>query len=132
MIDDDEFIAGSLRDYLVTRGVCVEVALEPAAAERLMSSRQYATVVVDPYLTGGVYGENASLLDQMVETLASHKERSAKPFLAIAHPGHVEPVMADIRARLIARGVAVFGSFQSAAEALRRATDYWRSRQDLN
>ena len=63
MIDDDEFIAGSLRDYLVTRGLCVDVALEPALAERLMSVRQYATVVVDPYLTGGVYGENASLLD---------------------------------------------------------------------
>jgi DNA-binding NtrC family response regulator len=63
LIDDDEFIAGSLRDYLVTRGLCVDVALELAVAERLMSVRQYATVVVDPYLTGGVYGENASLLD---------------------------------------------------------------------
>ena len=63
LIDDDEFIAGSLRDYLVTRGLRVDVALEPAAAERLMGARQYATVVVDPYLTGGVYGENASLLD---------------------------------------------------------------------
>src|SRR5881392_1781635 len=63
LIDDDEFIAGSLRDYLVTRGLCVDVALEPAVAERLMSARQYATVVVDPFLTGGVYGENASLLD---------------------------------------------------------------------
>lgn len=63
LIDDDEFIAGSLRDYLVTRGLCVDVALEPAVAERLMAARRYATVVVDPFLTGGVYGENASLLD---------------------------------------------------------------------
>ena len=45
--------------------------------------------------------ENPAMLDQMVATLAAHKERSAKPFLAIAHPGHVEDVMADIRSRLI-------------------------------
>jgi acyl-CoA synthetase (NDP forming) len=76
--------------------------------------------------------ENPVMLDQMVETLAAHKERSAKPFLAIAHPGHVEDVMADIRARLIARGIAAFGSFQAAATALRRATDYWRRREGLN
>jgi DNA-binding NtrC family response regulator len=63
LIDDDEFIAGSLRDYLLARGLCVDVALEAAAAERLMAARRYATVVVDPYLTGGVYGENAPLLD---------------------------------------------------------------------
>ena len=76
--------------------------------------------------------ENPALLDQLVETLASHKNRSAKPFVAIAHPGHVEDVMADIRARLIARGIAVFGSFQAGAQALRRTIDYWRARRDLN
>jgi len=63
LIDDDEFIAGSLRDYLVTLGLTVDVALEPAAAEAMMRERHYAIVVVDPYLTGGVHGENASLLD---------------------------------------------------------------------
>jgi len=76
--------------------------------------------------------ENPAMLDQMVETLATHKERSAKPFLAIAHPGHVEDVMADIRARLIARGIAAFGSFQAGANALRKAIGYWRSRKDLD
>ena len=76
--------------------------------------------------------ENPVMLDQMVATLAAHKERSAKPFLAIAHPGHVEDVMADIRTRLIERGIATFGSFQAAAKALRRAIDYWRAREALN
>jgi acyl-CoA synthetase (NDP forming) len=75
--------------------------------------------------------ENPALLDQMVSTLASHSERSTKPFLAIAHPGHVEDVMADIRARLVDRGIAVFGSFDAAARALRRAIEYWRSRDQL-
>ena len=72
--------------------------------------------------------ENPVMLDQMVSTLAAHKERSAKPFLAIAHPGHVEDVMADIRSRLIENGIATFGSFQAAAKALRRVSDYWRTR----
>jgi hypothetical protein len=76
--------------------------------------------------------ENPVMLDQMVATLSEHKDRSAKPFLAIAHPGHVEDVMADIRSRLIERGVAVFGSFDAAARALRRAIGYWRSREDLD
>jgi acetate---CoA ligase (ADP-forming) subunit alpha len=76
--------------------------------------------------------ENPVMLDQLVATLAEHKERSAKPFLAIAHPGHVEDVMADIRSRLIERGIATFGSFDSAARALRRAISYWRARQGLD
>jgi acyl-CoA synthetase (NDP forming) len=71
--------------------------------------------------------ENPAMLDQMVATLAAHKERSAKPFLAIAHPGHVEDVMADIRAKLLGAGIATFASFQSAARALRRARDYRRN-----
>jgi acyl-CoA synthetase (NDP forming) len=70
--------------------------------------------------------ENPAMLGQMVATLAAHKERSAKPFLAIAHPGHVEDVMADIRSRLIEAQIATFGSFQAAAKALQRAVDYWR------
>jgi acyl-CoA synthetase (NDP forming) len=74
--------------------------------------------------------DNPAILDQMVATLAAHKERSSKPFLTIAHPGHVEDVMADIRQRLIDNGIPVFGSFQAAARALRRAIGYWRSRQD--
>jgi acetate---CoA ligase (ADP-forming) subunit alpha len=76
--------------------------------------------------------ENPAIIDAMADTLAAHKERSAKPFLAITHPGHVEDVMADIRARLIDRGIATFGSFQAAAKALRRSTDYWQVREGLN
>jgi len=76
--------------------------------------------------------ENPAMLDQMVATLATHKERSAKPFVAIAHPGHVEDVMADIRSRLVERRIAVFGSFQAAAKALRRAIGYWRMREGLD
>jgi acyl-CoA synthetase (NDP forming) len=70
--------------------------------------------------------ENPGLLEAMVETLAAHRERSAKPFLAIAHPGHVEDVMAEMRGRLLDRGVAVFRSFGAAARAFARAAAYRR------
>ena len=63
LIDDDEFIAGSLRDYLRQLGLCVDVAIEPVVAEALMRKRQYGLVVVDPYLTGGVHEHDAALLD---------------------------------------------------------------------
>jgi len=76
--------------------------------------------------------ENPVMLDQMVSTLAAHKERSAKPFLAIAHRGHVEDVMADIRSRLIEKGIATFGSFGAAAKSLRRVSDYWRTRAGVD
>ncbi len=74
--------------------------------------------------------ENPAMLDQMVAILAAHRERSAKPFIAIAHPGHVEDVMADIRSKLVERGIAVSllnvlfqrieGPEFSAGEPLRR------------
>jgi DNA-binding NtrC family response regulator len=62
LIDDDELIAGSLRDYLVAKNLRVDVALDAASAAVLMSERQYGTIVVDPYLTGGVHSANASLV----------------------------------------------------------------------
>jgi ActR/RegA family two-component response regulator len=63
LIDDDELIAVSLRDCLVRRGLTVDVALDPEDAEARMRVRQYGTVVVDPYLTGGVHTPNAAMLD---------------------------------------------------------------------
>jgi acyl-CoA synthetase (NDP forming) len=75
--------------------------------------------------------ENPALLDGMIGALAAHRERTAKPFLAIAHPGHIEDVMSDIRSRLLGRGIATFTSFQSAARAMRRVVEYWRFREGL-
>ncbi len=75
--------------------------------------------------------ETPAILDRLVDTLSAHQERSSKPFLAIVHPAHVEEMMADVRTKLLARGIATFGSFATAAKAFRRATDYWRFRQGL-
>jgi acyl-CoA synthetase (NDP forming) len=71
--------------------------------------------------------DNPALLENFVETLVKQRERSPKPFLAIAHPGHVEDVMTDMRARLLDRGVPTYTSFQAAARALSLALGYWNA-----
>jgi acyl-CoA synthetase (NDP forming) len=76
--------------------------------------------------------ENPAILDSLLEILSAHRARSPKPFLAIAHPGHLEDVSAMIRARLLERNIAAFTDFRSAAKALRRAVDYWRFREGLD
>jgi len=76
--------------------------------------------------------ENPAILDSLLDILSAHRERSRKPFLAIAHPGHLEDVSAMIRARLLERSVASFTDFRSAARALRRAIDYWRFREGID
>ena len=72
--------------------------------------------------------QNPAIMDNMVETLAKQKETSPKPFLAIAHPSHVEDVMAEIRHKLLDRGVATFTSFHAAARAMSKAVVYWQCR----
>jgi acyl-CoA synthetase (NDP forming) len=72
--------------------------------------------------------DNPAMMDGLLDLLAGQRERSPKPFVAIAHPSHVEDVMADVRRKLLDRGVATFTSFRAAARALSRATAYWASR----
>jgi len=75
--------------------------------------------------------ENPAIMEAFVDTLAKQRERSSKPFLAIAHAGHVEDVMRDMRVKLLERGVATFVSFQAAARAQARSVGYWRAREGL-
>lgn len=76
--------------------------------------------------------ENPALLDSLLDILSAHRERSQKPLIAIAHPGHLEDVAAMIRSRLLERNIPPFASFQAGAKALRRAIDYWRFREGLD
>jgi acyl-CoA synthetase (NDP forming) len=69
-----------------------------------------------------------SSLDSLLDLLLAHRDRSAKPFVTILHPGHLEDVAARARARVTERGLPAFPSFERAARALRRAIDYWRRR----
>ena len=63
LIDDDDLVVGSLRQYLVTQGFEVDVAVEPHAAEILMRANAYDVIFVDPYLTGAVHTEHSAVLD---------------------------------------------------------------------
>lgn len=65
LIDDDELIAGSLRQYLAMQGCDVDVAAEEGEAATLMTRQHYDVVVVDPFLTGGVHLEGSALLDSI-------------------------------------------------------------------
>jgi len=65
LIDDDELIACSLRQYLISQGCEVDVAVDSGTAGNLMTAQRYDTVVVDPYLTGGVYPDSGGLIDRV-------------------------------------------------------------------
>lgn len=62
LIDDDELVAGSLRDHLLSKGWAVDVALEPDTAATYLRGAQYGVVVIDPYMTGGVHAAGTSLI----------------------------------------------------------------------
>jgi acyl-CoA synthetase (NDP forming) len=70
---------------------------------------------------------NPSSLDALLDLLVAHKDRSAKPFLTILHPGHVEDVTFHARSRVLERGLPAFHSFERAAVALERSVRYWRA-----
>ena len=70
-------------------------------------------------------------LDNMLEALAAYQERSPKPFLTVMHPGHLEAIVAELRERVTASGIANFPSFERAARALRRFVEYNRFREEV-
>jgi DNA-binding NarL/FixJ family response regulator len=62
LIDDDDFVAVSLRGFLVQQNWDVDVSLEPHAAEALMRNNRYDVVLVDPYLTGALHDPKSDLI----------------------------------------------------------------------
>ena len=67
-------------------------------------------------------------LDKMVDTLANHKKRSAKPFLLVMHPAHEEAYVAEIKHKFVEKELPIYPSFESAAAAAARITEYEASR----
>lgn len=91
LIDDDELVANSLRDYLVRGGSVVDVAPEAVSAARLMSASSYDVIVVDPYLTGAVHEGETRLLLSI---------RSMQPNAAmIVLTGYASPELAQLAGR---------------------------------
>jgi DNA-binding NtrC family response regulator len=65
LIDDDDLIAGSLRQYLARQGCDVDVAVEQTSAAKLMRAQPYRVIIVDPFLTGGVHHLSTALIDDI-------------------------------------------------------------------
>jgi acyl-CoA synthetase (NDP forming) len=59
-------------------------------------------------------------LDELLDILKAHAERSEKTFIAILHPAHEEEYVGSIRPKFAERGLPVFHSFDRAAAALAR------------
>ena len=63
-------------------------------------------------------------LDETLDTLKAHQEKSAKPFFAVLHPAHEGEYIASIQGKFHERDIPVFPSFERAAAAMRRVYDY--------
>jgi acyl-CoA synthetase (NDP forming) len=63
-------------------------------------------------------------LDQMLDTLKAHSEKSKKPLIAILHPAHEAEYVAQIQPKFHERQLPVFQSFERAAAAMKRVWDY--------
>jgi acyl-CoA synthetase (NDP forming) len=63
-------------------------------------------------------------LDQMLDTLKAHSQKSAKPLLVVLHPAHEAEYIATVQPKFHERNLPVFPSFERAAAALRRVADY--------
>lgn len=79
-----------------------------------------------------MWQSNPASLDTLLDAIDAHRSRSAKPFVAVLQPQHVEDVVAAARKRIQERGIAVFPSFERAANALYRATAYHRFRAGMD
>lgn len=67
LIDDDDSVAGSLRQYLTLQGCDVRVAVDEVSARAAMRSEAYDAIVVDPYLTGAIHGATDAFFSSIGE-----------------------------------------------------------------
>jgi len=130
-------IGGSYRNPLDMGGT-IGFGGQPQYLERLLQildEDEHIDIIAMELASGFMarrWQADPSSLDSMLDLLDAHWQRSAKPFLTILHPGHLEDVTAQARARVAERDFAVFHSFERAAHALRRAVDYWRWQAGLD
>ncbi len=68
--------------------------------------------------------KDITTLDQTLDTLAAHQERSHKPFVVILHPAHEAEYVAQISPKFHEKGLALFQSPDRAAAAFARAWAY--------
>ncbi len=67
-------------------------------------------------------------LTSLLDHIAEFDNATAKPFVVILHPAHVEAIVARAKQLARERGLVVFDSFERSAAALRVSYDYWSRR----
>lgn len=65
LIDDDDFIAISLRHYLTARGCVVDTAATRKEADNLLRERAYDLILTDPYITGEAGSDASEFLQSL-------------------------------------------------------------------
>lgn len=63
-------------------------------------------------------------LEETLDELQAHAERSEKPLVVVLHPAHEAEYVASIQPKFAERGLAVFQSFERAAAALARVAAF--------
>ena len=69
-------------------------------------------------------------LDQMLDALRAHMDRSEKPFACIMHPAHEEAYVAEIKQKFNEKGIPLFSNFERAAAAFARVLEHYRRRAE--
>lgn len=114
LVDDDELIADSLRDFLRTKRWDVDVAGDPISAEKLMQATRYGVVVIDPFLTGSRSEDRALLM-----TNARHLQPDAALIVLTAYSSAgMERIAAACRVTALLskpQSVAVLGDIIASA-----------------
>jgi len=77
------------------------------------------------------WAQHPEQLDDLLNRIERHAQRSDKPFAAVLHPGHLEVEVASLRPRIQERGIAVLPSFDRAARAMARVAEYHRAREEM-
>ena len=92
LIDDDELIAGSLRQILQSDGCDVDSAPDASAATVLMANRRYSVILVDHYFTGGVHRDEGDVI-----AVIRDLQPDASLIVLTGYPSPVAGALSDAR-----------------------------------
>jgi two-component system, OmpR family, response regulator VanR len=113
LIDDDQFVAGSLKQFLLTNHWDVDVAADPVAAEELLRSRKYGVIVVDPYLTGSRIDDRGALMF----AARALQPKAAMIVLTGYGSSEMQQAAADCRAAVLTKPQSVIALTQAITSA---------------
>lgn len=84
------------------------------------------------FVTGGRRRQrDPRFFDKLLDALSDFKSRSDKPFLTIISAEYHEVEAAEIKARLLEKGIPSFPSHERGAKALKKLVDYYRTHLEV-